>query len=168
MDTELIEALEKQRTCIRANWENLLRIERISSPLANPDTLVHLLDTSLNEVLAALRAGPPRRLHTRLDEPLCPCGRNPLLAYFSAGRQALREALVLAQALRPQLTSAQRDESLAALEMVYGQISRREIQAFCSICQYRVGRENNWAGRPATGHGHGHGQAHAHAHSLSA
>lgn len=109
----------------------------MNSPLANPDTLVHLLDTTLNEVFSTLRIWSARRLHTRHAEPHCPCGRNPLLAYFSAGRQALREGLVLAQVLAPGLTAPQRDEALTCLEQVFSHIAQREIQSFCAICQFR-------------------------------
>ena len=148
METVILQALEAHRPCIRSNWENLLRIERINSPLANPDTLVHLLDTTLNEVFATLRTWSARRLHTRGGEPLCPCGRNPLLAYFTAGRQALREGLVLAQVLAPGLTAPQRDEALACLEQVFGHIAQREIQSFCAICQFRTAPDK---GSPETG-----------------
>jgi hypothetical protein len=162
VETEILQALEAHRPCIRSNWENLLRIERINSPLANPDTLVHLLDITLNEVFLTLRTWSGRRFHTRGGEPECPCGRNPLLAYFSAGRQALREALVLAQVLTPSLTAAQRDEALTCLEQVFGHIAQREIQSFCAICQFRVEREK--AGHEAkvsatpvpASHGHHH------------
>jgi hypothetical protein len=137
VETVILQALEAHRPCIRSNWENLLRIERMNSPLANPDTLVHLLDTTLNDVFSTLRIWSARRLHTRQQEPPCPCGRNPLLAYFSAGRQALREGLVLAQVLAPDLTAAQRDEALTCLEQAFGHIAQREIQSFCAICQFR-------------------------------
>ena len=140
METEFLQALEAQRPCIRSNWEHLLRIERINSPLANPDTLVHLLDITLNEIFQALRVWSPRRFSTRAGVATCPCGRNPLLAYFSAGRQAMREALVLAQAITPSLTPRQRDEGLACLEQVFGQIAQREIGSFCAICQFRTAR----------------------------
>ena len=141
VQTEFLWAFEAQRPAIRANWEHLLRIERINSPLANPDTLVHLLDLTLNELFQGLRAGLPRRHSGRVQEAHCPCGRNPLLAYFAAGRQALREALVVAQAATSTLSADDRDEALARLDQVFGQIARREIESFCAICQFRQAAE---------------------------
>lgn len=154
VQTEFLWAFEAQRPAIRANWEHLLRIERINSPLANPDTLVHMLDLTLNELFRNLRAWSPRRHHARLNEPHCPCGRNPLLAYFAAGRQALREALVVAQSATTTLTASERDEALATLDQVFGQIARREIESFCAICQFRESAEHP-AAEPVHHHAHG-------------
>ncbi len=134
METELLQALAGRRHGIRATWETLLRLEKPSSPLANPDTLVHLLDRTLDEIFADLALWSPRA-HPRQYAPLCPCGLNPWLAYLRAGRQAMREALVDLQAASPRLTRAARDESLACLEQVLDHISRREIEAFCALCQ---------------------------------
>ncbi len=47
------------------------------------------------------------------------------------------EGLVLAQAQIPDLGKAERDQSLRILRRIYHQIARREIEAFCAICQYR-------------------------------
>jgi hypothetical protein len=134
----VVRALREQRARIRARWEDLLRIQRTTSPLANPDTLVHLLDLTLDELLASIEAAESRRRAPRHHaEIVCPCGRNPLLFYFSAGRQAVREALVLAQAASPGLSPASRDAALAILDAAYGEIARREIEAFCGVCQLR-------------------------------
>jgi hypothetical protein len=40
----LIQALSSRRREIRQRWDMLLRLERIETPLANPDVLVHLID----------------------------------------------------------------------------------------------------------------------------
>lgn len=137
MQNDLLQAFAALRPVIRTSWEKLLRMERINSPLANPDTLVHLLDTTLDEIFRDLQAWSPRRHPTRAADPQCPCGLNPLLAYFTAGRQALREALILVQAATPELEPAKRDEALVCLDQVFGHISRREIASFCAICQIR-------------------------------
>mgnify|MGYP001316387927 CR=1 FL=1 len=137
MNLEFLRALESQRPGIRANWENLLRLERMSTPLANPDTLVHLLDVTLNEIFLDLRLWSPRRRPSHVPAPACPCGRNPLLAYFAAGRQALHQALVVAQASTPEVAPAERNETMACLDQVFGRIARREIESFCAICQFR-------------------------------
>ena len=132
-------ALIARRREIRARWEVLLRIERVNTPLANPDALVFMIDWTLDEVFGALRlAGVKRRGAAAEHRPECPCGRNPLLVYFSAGTQALEEALVLSQAGTAGLTPDDRDGAFAALKSVMRDISRREIESFCAICQYRT------------------------------
>jgi hypothetical protein len=137
VDTEILRALVAHRPGIRTSWETLLRLERPSSPLANPDALVHLLDKTLDEIFADLVLWSPRA-HPRSYVPHCPCGLNPWLAYLSAGRQAFRQALIEAQAAVPALGSGARDESLACLEQVLDHLSRREIEAFCALCQSRA------------------------------
>lgn len=141
MRENLVNALRVRRPHVRARWEDLLRIERASSPLANPDALVHLLEWTLDEIFLAL-ANPlsvKRGRHEKTDyRHECPCGRNPLLAYFAAGEQALREALVMAQASSPGLEASERDASLEQLDLEFQRIARREIEAFCGVCQYRL------------------------------
>lgn len=135
-------ALRARRPAIRAHWEALLRTEPVLTPLGNPDALVHLIDWTLDEIFAAA-SNPLVRCRigaTRFapgEQPECPCGRNPLLAYFDAGEQAMHEALILAQAASAPLDPLQRDASFEELNLVFQQISRREIEAFCGVCQYR-------------------------------
>ena len=142
MQESLVSALRAQRPRVRAHWEALLRVEPVGSPLGHPDALVHLIDWTLDEIFTAI-ANPLARHrtgHNRLgadEPPHCPCGRNPLLAYFSACEQALQEALVLAQAATENLDPLERDASFQELNMVLQQISRREIEAFCGVCQFR-------------------------------
>lgn len=147
MQESLVSALRAQRPKIRASWEALLRGEPVATPLGHPDALVHLLDWTLDEIFAAL-ANPLARhrasgARSPGDDhrPSCICGRNPLLAYFGAGEQAMREALVLAQAGTPNLDPLERDASFCELNLILQQISRREIEAFCGVCQYRVSME---------------------------
>ncbi len=136
METEVLRALAAHRRVIRTNWETFLRLERVSSPLANPDLLVHRLEPTLDEIFTDLLLWSSRA-HPKAYVPLCPCGLNPWLAYLSAGRQAFREALVEVQAGLPDLSPAARDESLACLEQVMDHLARREIEAFCALCQSR-------------------------------
>jgi hypothetical protein len=137
VETEILSDLQALRGEIRAHWETLLRLERATSPLAQPDTLVHLLETTLNEIFRDLENWSPRRHSTPAVAPLCPCGRNPLLAYFAAGRQALRDALVRTQSAKPTPDPRKRDLALACVDQVFNQISCREIALFCSVCQFR-------------------------------
>ena len=139
MQDEIVRALVARRRDIHARWEVLLRIERVNTPLANPDALVFMIDWTLDEVFAALRCARPRSHSVRAIDGRagCPCGRNPLLVYFSAGEQALEEALVLVQSEAAALDPAERDAAFVALKGVMREIARREIEAFCAICQYR-------------------------------
>jgi len=142
MQDALLQGLDAQRRKIHARWETLLRTERVNTPLAYPDSLVHLIEWTLDEVFVALRASAARRrtesprIHASA-RPECPCGRNPLLAFFLAGEQALLEALVLEQASRLSIDPVERDTALAELYHAIRSIARREIGAFCSVCQHR-------------------------------
>jgi hypothetical protein len=140
MQDELMSALLARRPLIRGRWEALLRVERANSPLANPDALVHLLDWTIDEVFRTLQTLPSRRRPLKSfarDAIDCPCGKNPLLLYFAAGEQALQESLVLAQAERHTVDPVERDSALHDLNLALRHIARREIQAFCALCQLR-------------------------------
>lgn len=142
MQEELLNALRFRRPEIRARWAELLHVEPAASPLGHPDALVHLLDWTLDEVDRALtHLSMRRRLNRRSAQAVskfaCPCGRNPLLAYFAAGQQVLQEGLVLAQSALPLIDPLERDASIEELTQVVQEIARREIEAFCGVCQYR-------------------------------
>lgn len=138
METEILRGLEAQRPSLRTHWESLLRLERVSSPLAQPDLLVRMLDQTLDDIFAILPGWSPHHdSPPAIPASACPCGRNPLLAYYAAGQQALREALVMVQVGIPLLTTAARDDSFACVDQVFAHIALREIEAFCSLCQFR-------------------------------
>lgn len=133
MSPSLRQALLQRRTDIRGRWMELLFIEPVNSPLANPHSLIFMLDRTLDEIFAALaRNEPPRPVAL----PECKCGRNPYLAYFRAGIQALHEALVLIQARESRLDPAGRDRAFAELDGAIRRIARREIETFASLCQH--------------------------------
>jgi hypothetical protein len=142
MQPSLLRAVRERRPHARTQWETLLRTEPVTSPLGHPDALVHLIDWTLDEILVELvnpsdfESDPAtgRDLHSLLP---CPCGRNPLLHFFAAGRQALREALILAQAASVPLDPRERDSSFTELDAAFRRVSHREIEAFCSLCQLR-------------------------------
>lgn len=138
MQSPLLTELLRRRSAIRSRWDILLRTEPVTSPLAHPDSLVHLIDSTLDEIFSVLISSkrPPARAAVH-PVSSCACGRNPLLAYFAAGRQAVREGLVLSQAALAPFDPAQRDSSLCELEDVLDDISGREIEAFCGVCQFR-------------------------------
>ena len=156
MHLEILRNLMSGRRVVRDTWERLLRLERTTSPLAHPDALVHLVDPTLDEIFRHLLLRTPRVEPTRAPTPYCPCGRNPLLAFYYAGKQALREALVRTEAGLPGLTGPARDEALNSLDEVFDQIARREIESFCAVCQFRT-RGHPEPAEAAGKHGpHGH------------
>jgi hypothetical protein len=137
-----VSAISTRRHLIRERWEALLRAERANSPLANPDALAHLIEWTLDEVLKELRRprahnkGTPVPSMSTLREG-CHCGRNPYFIHFMAGEQAMLEALVIVQAEASPLDPEHRDAAVAELYTVTRQIARREVDAFCSLCQHR-------------------------------
>jgi hypothetical protein len=136
----LLNALDLRRPLIRRRWEDLLRAERVSTPLGNPDALVHLLGWTLDEIFRTLHALPSRRKSLRtvaLDDDDCPCGRNPLITYFAAGEQAMQESLILTQAAGGPLPALERDAALDEVNFALRHIARREINAFCALCRFR-------------------------------
>lgn len=139
VQTALLFQLRERRDRIRRQWEALLRVEPVATPLGHPDALVHLIDWSLDEIFAALANPLPPQLDEETDcgQPVCPCGRNPLLAYFGAGQRALQEGLILAQAASAPLDPEERDRSMRRLVQVVRRLARRETEAFCGVCQSR-------------------------------
>src|SRR5690606_19857610 len=136
-----VHALRSQLPQIRARWEALLHVEPVTTPLAYPGALVHLLAWTLQHIFDGLANAPPTHYVSRRPTCAdyghgCACGRNPLITYFTAGEQAMREALVLAQAASPALTPDERDSSLLELDTVFRNIAHREIDSFCGVCQY--------------------------------
>jgi hypothetical protein len=141
MQASLLRELVSRRFAIRARWEALLRAEPVMTPLGLPDALVHLIDTSLQDIFAMLgdyvSCGSTHDEAAWSEPSHCACGRNPYLAYFLAASQAMREALILSQAASAPVDPAERDRSLRELNTVMAQISGREIEAFCGVCQFR-------------------------------
>ena len=148
MNAELIRELQAMRPQIRARWEALLRVERLHTPLANPDTLVYMFDHTLDQVLTSLPRGPVRSTGPRL---VCQSSANPMQVYFPALEQALLEALIHAQAGPPKpeggkrRTVAGHAAAVTELRATLRRIARREIAAFDKVC---LPRPRKQAARP--------------------
>ncbi len=145
MHDGFLRALQTQRPDLRQRWEALLRNERVSSPMAHPDTLVHLMDWTLDRLLDELRQ-PQFRRHTgnsvaRSVGLGCVCGKNPLLTYFSTAEQAIVETLFIDEAELSELSGTERSASLQDLKAALHAVARREIDSFCAVCQSRVRHE---------------------------
>lgn len=148
MYEKIIKALQLRRPQIRARWEALLRIEKVTTPLANPDTLVFALDQSLEEIFTALGQPLP---HKSAEGSARSDGPSPWRAYFRAGEQALLESLVLLQAEMDSLDPATRDTSFGSLKQVINNLTQREIQAWGAISQQTARpRHRRHAPKPAT------------------
>jgi len=132
MHSRLAVLLHAQRTLLKAEWRRRLRIEPASTPLANPDTLVYLMDETLTQLEALVRDRPtPRWLRLRKTHLgplrlLCPCGLNPLLAYFSTGVEALDAVLSTDEYLT--------EEEISVLCQAWHFLAQSEIEALCEGC----------------------------------
>lgn len=135
MQSEVFRVLETRRSQLRERWESRLRAERMSSPLANPDALIHLMDWTLDRVFAHLNS-TEGRTETRQREAHCACGLNPLLAFFAIAEAVLVEALQAEQARHRPKFARQCELELVLLKQAVAQVANREISAFCGVCQH--------------------------------
>jgi hypothetical protein len=139
MQERLIRSLSDRRREIHRRWDALLHLEPAETPLANPDTLVHMIDWTLDKVFNELRSriayhcGERPRDFASLRAH-CHCGNNPFFKHFLAGEQALLEALVLVQSEDASLKPVYRDTAVAELFLVINEIARCEVESLCSLC----------------------------------
>lgn len=136
MKSEFERALRERRAQIRTRWREILFVEPVTTPLADPRALEFLLDDTLNQLFAMLG----RENGAKAEPwPVCACGRNPFLAYFRAGRQALLEALVMVVATAPDRSAEERDAAFAELEAAIRHVARDEIEGFRGLCTHHGG-----------------------------
>jgi hypothetical protein len=124
-----IRRLEAQRAALKREWEALLRTEPTLSPLGNPDTLVYMMDETIDRLLGELRQGVAPRDGKGQVTPLqrrCACGLNPLLNYYATGELAVH-------AIAGQTCGAGLEDAVSAFHA----IARKEIDTLCSVCCYR-------------------------------
>lgn len=154
MHDNLLRTLQSLRPTILERWEALLRAEPVTSPLANPDSLVYLMTWTLDRFCATLRGPVARRRMAERgsnkpayieESKLCACKMNPLLAYFSTGEQAL------VQALLPTLEPRERENVLSSVRLAMQAVAKREIDTFCAVCQRRHDEQPNTASRCGSG-----------------
>jgi hypothetical protein len=137
MDAGFVEQLRLRAYSICSQWETLLRLEPVHSPLANPDALRYLIPETFREVLETLTkiAAQPPLDDTPLSLPACDCGHNPYRAYYKAAEQALVEAAVLIQ-VRAERKPRHPGEIASVLHALRS-LALRDIEAFCGICSHR-------------------------------
>lgn len=143
MQETTLAALRAMRTSLRQRWEAVLRMQPVSSPLASPDSLVYLMDWTLDQIFESLRNGTARR-RTRsgiklqsFAEPVekCVCGMNPLLAYFAAAEKTLIEAVFALASPLPAMTPGEREACVNEILVALRFVARTEIESFCAVCQ---------------------------------
>ena len=138
MVPRLMQAVRRRRAAICKRWDVLLRLERVSSPLANPDTLVHLIPTSLDQILALSEQAPhcdaTMTQAVGLKMPACDCGNNPYLAFYIAGEQAIVEAVVWSQS---ESSDRALESDVASVISAARTHATEEIEAFCGMCMHR-------------------------------
>jgi len=143
MKENVIRVLSRRRHEIHQRWEALLRLERVTTPLANPDALVHMIDWTLDRVFKELRGRRatrpgPAPSSVAAVRGSCECGHNPFLAHFLAGEQALLEALVTVQKEASSPDPVHRGTEVAELYVAINAVANREVESICALCTRRV------------------------------
>ena len=137
-----LEALDVHRAEIKRKWEVLLRAAPATTPLGNPDTLVYLMDESLQQLFSLFRSKsthqwlsrhPPA---TRIVGTTCHCRLNPLINYFLAGQAALAFAAQTVPRNQHHLDDVAATACVDELLLTFRFLAHREIHAFCEVCQY--------------------------------
>ena len=142
MQDGLMRALLTHRPTLRHRWETLLRAQRATSPLANPDALVYLMDWTLDCLFEDLRNPPSRRRQSARtsalsdEPPPCPCGLNPLLAYFETAKKAIEDTFCHDIPDTHRFTLLEREAALTELQHVLKGVANREIESFCAVCTH--------------------------------
>jgi len=126
---------------IKTCWEVMLRAEPPASALGNPDTLVFMMDQTLDTFFTAMLSSAPRRWLARhpllcgtLNET-CPCGRNPLLHYFVSGEEAILAIAAKALPERTAVPPAVQEQILSEVQLTFHYLAQHELQIFCDLCR---------------------------------
>jgi len=136
-----LQALAELRPMIKTCWEVLLRAEPPASPLGNPDTLVFMMDKTLDAFFAALTSPGPRRWLARYPllceslEKSCPCTRNPLLLYFVSGEQAVLAIAAKVLSEKTPVPPREEERLLSEAQLAFHYLAQHELQNFCDLCR---------------------------------
>jgi hypothetical protein len=118
------------RATLHSQWAARLRAAPVTSPLAHPDTLVHLMDRTLDQIFHELQHPTARRRQSSLPKGFCGCGQNPLIAYFDTAFLAFETTL----AQCADETPVSRDD-VDDVKRVLTRLARSEIMTFCGLCR---------------------------------
>jgi hypothetical protein len=140
MRRHFLQAFAELRPMVKTCWEVLLRAEPATSPLGNPDTLVFMMDRTLDAFFTSIQSPAPRRWLARyplLCRPLndtCPCTRNPLLRYYVSGEHAL---LAIAGQTVTDMAVGPEEEAriLSEVQLAFHYQAQYELQTFCDLCR---------------------------------
>jgi hypothetical protein len=147
MQASTLRLLQTLRPNLRQRWEKHLRAIPPTSPLANPNTLVYMMDRTLNEILAQpkhkKRATVSKTNHTtpvstHHRAELCACGLNPLLAYFETAERALIECENEILSLSTGIIADELRLTIGAAKLALANVAQREVETFCSLCRRRA------------------------------
>ena len=149
MHRSFVAEFAARRAAIKQAWERRLRHEPVTSPLANPDTLVLLMDRTLEDLAAelSLRCRPSGAEPASLHRPArsgCLCGLNPLLAYFRVAADALPTVLGADTYRCTELDAAGYAACVQEMLVELQNLAAAEIRSFCAMCQTEIAR----GGRP--------------------
>jgi len=145
MKQGFLEALDGHRAEIKRKWELLLRAAPTTTPLGNPDTLVFLMDESLQQLFSLFRSKATHqwlRHHPPASHTVgivCHCRLNPLINYFIAGQAALAFAAQTVPRNQHHLDDVAATACVDELLLTFHFLAHREIHAFCEVCQYSPG-----------------------------
>ena len=142
MKKAYLEALQGRRAEIKRQWDTLLRAAPPTTPLAHPDTLVHLMDESLRQLFSLFHSRSTRSWLIRHPPTTnrigsdCHCRLNPLINYFIAGQTALAFVAQSVPREEHHLENLDATACVDELLLTFRFLSHREINAFCEVCQY--------------------------------
>lgn len=142
MPPQLVVSLQAHRADLRARWEAKLRALPPCSALAAPDALVHLMDWTLDRVFAEIAHPPAHHQRQSSVEADCPCGLNPLLAYFVTAEDALLELFFLGGRNSLGIADNELETAIGLARDALHRVARQELEAFCAVCRHRLQREN--------------------------
>ena len=145
MHRSFVAELAARRATIKQSWERKLRHEPVTSPLANPDTLILLMDHTLDDLGAALaqrcRTPAPESGTNRLPRGIgCVCGLNPLLAYFRVAASVLPTVMAAGADHCSELDAAAYAGCLQEMQAELHGLAAEEIRDFCATCQTEIAR----------------------------
>ena len=125
--------LDRHAARVLARWRERLRALPPSSALANPDLLAPLMAPALARVRQEA-AGP--QAGSTADPASCPCGLNPLLAFYLTGECATMDVLWSHADALLNLAPREREHVCRTLNQAWRRVAAEEIALFCSVCQH--------------------------------
>lgn len=132
MLSRFIAVLRERKLHLKSEWVMRLCREPVSSALAEPAIMAHLMDETLEQFYSLLRRSPdPRWLRTHPPSlpaaaAECRCGLNPLLAYFATGQTSVDTTLDAA--------GMADERERGRMTLLWHFLAQREIQMLCATC----------------------------------